>query len=183
MYIIRSNSQLLYYIFRVFYNAGYKFADSIIFVHDENSLQHQPYKLFKRSILSYLLFYEKGLNHSIIKHQQNTDVQPEYNDVEENLGKITQNLFNSRPILQYFNDAPTISSQDWDTYIRTLAVRELRVKPIEDLETAHFEELNEDPEKSDVTPVLLANVQQNMPDEFNEIGIWEGNIQKEDEDK
>eukprot|EP00924_Labyrinthula_sp_SR-Ha-C_P011156 augustus_masked-scaffold_81-processed-gene-0.45-mRNA-1 protein AED:1.00 eAED:1.00 QI:0/0/0/0/1/1/4/0/452 len=149
------------------------------------TLTFEKIKAFVREVETTLpnIPMNKGLDHSIIEHQQDTDVQLEYNDIEENLGKITQNLFVSKPILQYFNDTPTIPSQDWDTYIRTLTVRELRVKPIEDLETAQFEELNKDPDKTDVTPVLLANFQQNMPDEFNEIGIGEGNIQKEDEDK
>eukprot|EP00924_Labyrinthula_sp_SR-Ha-C_P006525 augustus_masked-scaffold_38-processed-gene-0.45-mRNA-1 protein AED:1.00 eAED:1.00 QI:0/0/0/0/1/1/2/0/647 len=54
---------------------------------------------------------------------------------------------------------------------------------VSNLETAHFEKLDRDPDNSEVTPVLLANVQENMPEEFNEIGIGEGNIQIAEEDK
>eukprot|EP00924_Labyrinthula_sp_SR-Ha-C_P015795 snap_masked-scaffold_4-processed-gene-9.13-mRNA-1 protein AED:1.00 eAED:1.00 QI:0/0/0/0/1/1/2/0/144 len=130
----------------------------------------------------YLLFYKQVFDHSLINHQQNADVQLDYNDIEEDLGRIIHSLFKIKPTLQYFNDAPTIITQDWKTYIRALEGRELRVKPIEELGMAHFEELDNNPEKSEVTPVLLSNVQQNMLDEFNEIGIGEGNIQKDKED-
>eukprot|EP00924_Labyrinthula_sp_SR-Ha-C_P014682 augustus_masked-scaffold_74-processed-gene-0.15-mRNA-1 protein AED:1.00 eAED:1.00 QI:0/0/0/0/1/1/2/0/550 len=51
--------------------------------------------------------------------------------------------------------------------------------PIEDVDSGHFDRLDDDPSPSEVTPLVIQNLVDNIPEEFNEVGIGEGAIEEE----
>eukprot|EP00924_Labyrinthula_sp_SR-Ha-C_P002806 snap_masked-scaffold_13-processed-gene-7.24-mRNA-1 protein AED:1.00 eAED:1.00 QI:0/-1/0/0/-1/1/1/0/551 len=51
--------------------------------------------------------------------------------------------------------------------------------PIEDVDSEHFKQLDDDPSPSEVTPLVIQNLVDNIPEEFNEVGIGEGAIEGE----
>eukprot|EP00924_Labyrinthula_sp_SR-Ha-C_P010239 snap_masked-scaffold_23-processed-gene-0.51-mRNA-1 protein AED:1.00 eAED:1.00 QI:0/-1/0/0/-1/1/1/0/118 len=116
-HIIKADTQFLSYIFDTFYSSGYKLTDSIIFIQEKEFTSKEFHKIFKPIVLRYFIFHKNNLDHSIIKHQQNTDVQLECDEIKKDLQNMILSLFNRTPTLQFYNDAPTILSQEGTSYI------------------------------------------------------------------
>eukprot|EP00924_Labyrinthula_sp_SR-Ha-C_P003703 snap_masked-scaffold_3-processed-gene-2.12-mRNA-1 protein AED:0.66 eAED:0.67 QI:0/-1/0/1/-1/1/1/0/276 len=51
--------------------------------------------------------------------------------------------------------------------------------PIEEVSSEHFKQLENDSSPSEVTPLIIQNLVDNIPEEFNEVGIGEGAIEEE----
>eukprot|EP00924_Labyrinthula_sp_SR-Ha-C_P009276 augustus_masked-scaffold_2-processed-gene-18.9-mRNA-1 protein AED:1.00 eAED:1.00 QI:0/0/0/0/1/1/6/0/965 len=53
--------------------------------------------------------------------------------------------------------------------------------PLEEVTSTHFDHLDEVPVDKPIPPILISNMVENIQEEFNEVGIGEGNIEKDEE--
>eukprot|EP00924_Labyrinthula_sp_SR-Ha-C_P011180 snap_masked-scaffold_81-processed-gene-0.32-mRNA-1 protein AED:1.00 eAED:1.00 QI:0/0/0/0/1/1/3/0/505 len=67
------------------------------------------------------------------------------------------------------------------TNIRSTKVAVIDPIPLEEVDTSHFDKLDLEPSPSQVTLLLIHNMVDNIPEEFNEVGIGEGAIGKSEE--
>eukprot|EP00924_Labyrinthula_sp_SR-Ha-C_P014671 snap_masked-scaffold_74-processed-gene-0.35-mRNA-1 protein AED:1.00 eAED:1.00 QI:0/-1/0/0/-1/1/1/0/202 len=62
-------------------------------------------------------------------------------------------------------------------------VANLKVIPFEEVEDEHFAKLEKDEAPHKALPILISNMVDNIPEEFNEIGIGEGNVGGKEEEE
>eukprot|EP00924_Labyrinthula_sp_SR-Ha-C_P009982 snap_masked-scaffold_21-processed-gene-5.42-mRNA-1 protein AED:0.45 eAED:0.45 QI:0/-1/0/1/-1/1/1/0/1856 len=113
--------------------------------------------------------------------QKNTDVVEVNADVEQAITTIVQDLVRGTPFTLEWAPTPLSPSSVLSHHARQAAqVSNIKGIPFDEVEDEHFENLEK--AQAAVPPILISNMVDNIPEEFNEVGIGEGNISVSEED-
>eukprot|EP00924_Labyrinthula_sp_SR-Ha-C_P001009 augustus_masked-scaffold_7-processed-gene-10.1-mRNA-1 protein AED:1.00 eAED:1.00 QI:0/0/0/0/1/1/3/0/300 len=145
-------------LLQLFQDHAFKLADSYIFYEEEMATITEEPALFIQSHQRYFLFRSARRKLPPIHHQKYTDVSTDAINHEDRLIHILSNRI----------DSPNHSVES--KFIESMQ------KKKEDLDSQHFENFEKLPPDHQNPPVLVSDLIDNVPDESNETGIGEGNI-------
>eukprot|EP00924_Labyrinthula_sp_SR-Ha-C_P008158 snap_masked-scaffold_11-processed-gene-4.27-mRNA-1 protein AED:1.00 eAED:1.00 QI:0/0/0/0/1/1/2/0/200 len=156
-------------LLQLFQDHAFKLADSYIFYEEEMATITEEPALFIQSHQRYFLFRSARRKLPPIHHQKYTDVSTDAINHEDRLIHILSNRIDSpNHSVEVGGSSQHLSSP---------------CKKKEDLDSQHFENFEKLPPDHQNPPVLVSDLIDNVPDEFNEAGIGKRNIGlKEEQD-
>eukprot|EP00924_Labyrinthula_sp_SR-Ha-C_P009660 snap_masked-scaffold_22-processed-gene-2.40-mRNA-1 protein AED:0.48 eAED:0.48 QI:0/-1/0/1/-1/1/1/0/1851 len=113
-------------------------------------------------------------------YQKNTDVIENNTEYDISITKIVKDLIGDKTFKLIKEDLKSVLSSAQPIISSPAAqVNELKGIPLEEVTDEHFIDVSN--ASKPVPPILISNMVDNIPEEFNEVGIGEGNISKTDE--
>eukprot|EP00924_Labyrinthula_sp_SR-Ha-C_P004822 snap_masked-scaffold_1-processed-gene-13.5-mRNA-1 protein AED:1.00 eAED:1.00 QI:0/0/0/0/1/1/2/0/323 len=164
-------------LLQLFQDNSFKLTGSYIFYEKNNSIYTDNSFLFIQSHQHYFLFRSTIRKLPPIFHQEFTDISIQSVNYEDRLIYILSNLISStNHNVEVGILPPTFNATESFFKDKRANIYLVHAKKLEDLDTQHFENLEKLPPDHQVPPVLISNLIDNVPDEFNETGIGEENI-------
>eukprot|EP00924_Labyrinthula_sp_SR-Ha-C_P004933 augustus_masked-scaffold_1-processed-gene-16.1-mRNA-1 protein AED:1.00 eAED:1.00 QI:0/0/0/0/1/1/4/0/690 len=178
---IRSNWQE---VFSLFGALNLEYIESIIFLGGEQSKVKSQIFHISHTSSRYLIFWNSKFDKKVIRNQTTADVIQEFIELSEEMQKIFSTLLDVSEVAIEFTSRLEESTGNYSEADRTVILtRKLKVLPIEEVTSTHFQDLENINDPAKVTPIVISNLVDDIPEELNEIGIGEGNIEQVEEKK
>eukprot|EP00924_Labyrinthula_sp_SR-Ha-C_P011403 augustus_masked-scaffold_36-processed-gene-2.23-mRNA-1 protein AED:1.00 eAED:1.00 QI:0/0/0/0/1/1/3/0/1035 len=169
-------------VFALCYGNGFRLGDSVLFSQRLTPTFSDRSLAFHTGGFRALIFFNNKYKGSKFSLQRNCDVAEENVDIEQTLVNIRETLLGREHAQIEFSPTPLSpgGTRIWEAKIAA-KVANLKVLPFEEVEDEHFAKLEKNDAPHKVLPILISNMVNNIPEEFNEIGIGEGNIGGDEE--
>eukprot|EP00924_Labyrinthula_sp_SR-Ha-C_P015276 augustus_masked-scaffold_9-processed-gene-13.4-mRNA-1 protein AED:1.00 eAED:1.00 QI:0/0/0/0/1/1/2/0/931 len=178
---IRSNWQG---VFSLFGSLNLEYIESIIFLGGEQRKVKSHTFHISHTSSRYLIFWNGKFDKKVIRNQTTSDVIQEFIELSEEMQKIFITLLDVSEVAIEFTSRLAESTGNYPEADRTVILTsKLKVLPIEEVTSTHFQDLENINDPAKVTPIVISNLVDDIPEELNEIGIGEGNIEQVEEKK
>eukprot|EP00924_Labyrinthula_sp_SR-Ha-C_P015563 augustus_masked-scaffold_4-processed-gene-3.53-mRNA-1 protein AED:1.00 eAED:1.00 QI:0/0/0/0/1/1/2/0/621 len=150
-------------------------ADSLVVHYKGEEVDRFNSKVFLHSESKYIIFFNTEHKSAEFNLQANKDVFSEV-DMEEAINRIVKDLMSP-------HDYVIENIKGFQREVeRSITLGKVEYIKAESVTSSHFKRIGPDIDSSEVTPILLSNMLENVPDTFEEVEIGKENI-KEDEEE
>eukprot|EP00924_Labyrinthula_sp_SR-Ha-C_P011684 snap_masked-scaffold_17-processed-gene-5.6-mRNA-1 protein AED:1.00 eAED:1.00 QI:0/-1/0/0/-1/1/1/0/406 len=168
-------------IFSTFAQCSFRLGDSLIYPKITNNLQQDFSSMFNSKGLRILMFFKKARRARKFNFQKNTDIFEGVENLKASLLKVINDLTDSTKVpIERISYGQTADSKLGSQASKAVSVQRIAGVPLEEVEEEHFLKL--DDSDKDIPPILISNMVDNIPEEFNEVGIGEGCISEKEEE-
>eukprot|EP00924_Labyrinthula_sp_SR-Ha-C_P002066 augustus_masked-scaffold_99-processed-gene-0.2-mRNA-1 protein AED:1.00 eAED:1.00 QI:0/0/0/0/1/1/3/0/1782 len=127
------------------------------------------------------MFFNKAMKGMKFNFQKNADVFEDFNNLKDSLFNVIKDLTNGTEVpIEWISDGQAEDSKLGEKASTAVSVQRIAGVPLEEVEDEHFLKL--DDSDKDIPPILISNMVDNIPEEFNEVGIGEGCITEKEEE-